>query len=83
MGVGGKVGSVEGRERAKRRGAGAKRERVPVPVLWMGLIAVNGNGRSVVDTDQGDARPRSGCNGSSPGTETLHGGPVAGFQKHL
>lgn len=24
----------EGREREKRRGGGAKRERVPVPVLW-------------------------------------------------
>lgn len=35
MGIGGDNGLVglEGREREKRRGVGAKRERVPVPVL--------------------------------------------------
>jgi hypothetical protein len=77
------VGLREGRERAKRRGVGAKTERVPVPVLWMGLVVVNGDGGSVLDTDLGGAHPRSGCNGSSPGTETLHGGPADGFQKHL
>lgn len=32
-GVGGEEGDDEGREREKRRGGGAKRERVPVPVL--------------------------------------------------
>ena len=33
MGMGGLVGSVDGRDREKRRGGGAKRDRVPVPVL--------------------------------------------------
>lgn len=33
MGIGGPGGSAEGREREKRSGGGAKRERVPVPVL--------------------------------------------------
>jgi len=36
IGVGGCVGSFEGRERVKRRGGGANVERVPVPVLGMG-----------------------------------------------
>lgn len=38
MGVRGEEGLVgsEGREREKRRGVGAKRERVPVPVLYFG-----------------------------------------------
>ena len=31
--VGGEQGSLEGREREKRRGGGAKMDRVPVPVL--------------------------------------------------
>lgn len=33
IGVGDREGSEEGREREKRSGAGAKSERVPVPVL--------------------------------------------------
>ena len=33
MGVGGDEGSVEDREREKRRGVGAKSDKVPVPVL--------------------------------------------------
>lgn len=33
MGIGGSVGSVDGRDREKRRGGGAKRDKVPVPVL--------------------------------------------------
>lgn len=36
IGMGGEDGleGSDGREREKRSGAGAKRERVPVPVLW-------------------------------------------------
>jgi len=39
IGMAGCVGSEEGRERANRRGVGAKKERVPVPVLQEALVA--------------------------------------------
>ena len=36
IGIGGAEAVTEALEREKRRGVGAKRERVPVPVLWRG-----------------------------------------------
>ena len=35
IGVGGSDGSEEAREREKRRAGGAKRDKVPVPVLFL------------------------------------------------
>lgn len=38
MGVGGSVGSEEGRDKEKRNCGGAKSERVPVPVLRTAIL---------------------------------------------
>ena len=70
MGMGGSCGFVDGRVREKRRGGGAKRERVPVPVLW-GLVSTGNNvlfgeGQS---TCLADARQIRGCVGLGSSTD--------------
>lgn len=71
IGVGGVEGLVEGREREKRSGGGAKRDRVPVPVLEHYKLRFMGN-RLPSDTCLDDVRRLAGFCGSNQGIGAPH-----------